>query len=90
MTGENVRSCKEVFLAYLKVFAKNLTTLSNAIPIIREVMITEHWRNENDRSKPKYWDINLSQCHFVHHDTKDCFNVCFHLKSPVHEVYLLT
>ena len=27
----------------------------------------EHWWNETDRGKPKYWGENLSQYHFVHH-----------------------
>jgi len=30
-------------------------------------MIMEHWWNDNDRKKPKYWEKSLSQCHFVHH-----------------------
>ena len=29
-------------------------------------MGTEHWWNDTDRGKPKYWDRNLLQCHFVH------------------------
>ena len=27
----------------------------------------ENWWNDTDRGKQKYWDTNLSQCHFVHH-----------------------
>jgi hypothetical protein len=27
----------------------------------------EHWWNDTDRRKPKYWVRNLSQCHIVHH-----------------------
>jgi hypothetical protein len=27
----------------------------------------EHWWNYPDRGKLKYWEKNLSQCHFVHH-----------------------
>jgi len=27
----------------------------------------EHWWNNTDRGKRKYWEKNLSQCHFVHH-----------------------
>ena len=27
----------------------------------------EHWWNDTDRGKLKYWMENLSQCHFVHH-----------------------
>lgn len=30
MNDENIGSCKDVILAYLKVLSKNLTTLSNA------------------------------------------------------------
>jgi hypothetical protein len=30
-------------------------------------MSMEHWWNVTDRGKPKYSEINLSQCHFVHH-----------------------
>jgi len=26
----------------------------------------EQWWNDTDGGKPKYWEINLSQCHFVH------------------------
>jgi hypothetical protein len=27
----------------------------------------EHWCNDTDRGKPKYWDEKRAQCHFVHH-----------------------
>jgi hypothetical protein len=27
----------------------------------------EQWWNETDRGKLKYWEKNLSYCHFVHH-----------------------
>jgi hypothetical protein len=27
----------------------------------------EHWWNGTDRGKLKYWERNLSQCHFIHH-----------------------
>ena len=27
----------------------------------------EHWWNDTDRGKPKYWNKTLSQCNFVHH-----------------------
>jgi hypothetical protein len=27
----------------------------------------EHWWNDTDRGKLKYWEKILSQCHFVHH-----------------------
>jgi hypothetical protein len=30
-------------------------------------MTVEHWWNDTDRGKQKYWERNLSQCHFVHH-----------------------
>jgi hypothetical protein len=26
----------------------------------------ERWWNDTDRGKPKYWDKNLFQCHYVH------------------------
>jgi hypothetical protein len=29
----------------------------------------EHWWNDTDRGKLKYWEKNLSQYHFVHHKT---------------------
>jgi len=28
-------------------------------------MSMEQWRNDTDRGKLKYWEKNLSQCHFV-------------------------
>jgi hypothetical protein len=28
----------------------------------------EHWWNDSDGGKLKYWDRNLSQCHFAHHE----------------------
>jgi hypothetical protein len=27
----------------------------------------EHWWDDTERGKPKYWEINLYQCHFVYH-----------------------
>jgi len=27
----------------------------------------DHWQNNTGRTKPKYWQRNLSQCHTVHH-----------------------
>jgi hypothetical protein len=27
----------------------------------------EHWWNGTDRGKLKYWNKNLSQCHFIHY-----------------------
>jgi hypothetical protein len=30
-------------------------------------LVMEHRWNETDRGKLKYWERNLSQCHFVHH-----------------------
>jgi len=27
----------------------------------------EHWWNDTDRRKPKYKELNLSWCHFLHH-----------------------
>ena len=27
----------------------------------------QHWWNDTDRGKLKYWERNLSQCHFVQH-----------------------
>jgi hypothetical protein len=30
-------------------------------------MSMEHWWNDTDWGRPKYWDKNLFQCHFVHH-----------------------
>jgi len=31
------------------------------------MMMMEHWWNDIDRGKPKYWEENLFQCHIVHH-----------------------
>jgi hypothetical protein len=28
---------------------------------------TEHWWNDNDRAKLRYWEKSLSQYNFVHH-----------------------
>jgi hypothetical protein len=30
-------------------------------------MSVEHWWNDTDRGKLKYWEKNLSQCYFDHH-----------------------
>jgi hypothetical protein len=30
-------------------------------------MNMEHWWNDPDRGKTKYWERNLSTCHFEHH-----------------------
>ena len=30
-------------------------------------MIVEHWWNDTDRGTPKYWQGNMSQCHFFFH-----------------------
>jgi len=30
-------------------------------------MSMEHRWNKKDRGKLKYWEIDLSQCHFTHH-----------------------
>ena len=27
----------------------------------------EHWWNDTDRGNLKYWEKNLSLCHYVHH-----------------------
>jgi hypothetical protein len=27
----------------------------------------EEWWNDTDRGKVRYWEKNLSHCHFVHH-----------------------
>ena len=35
--------------------------------VVGEWMGMEHWWNDTDRVKPKCWERNLSQCHFVHH-----------------------
>jgi len=34
---------------------------------IRMKMSREHWWNDTDRGKSKYWETNPSRCHFVHH-----------------------
>jgi len=30
-------------------------------------MSMEQWWNDTDRGNLKYWERNLSQCHFAHH-----------------------
>ena len=36
-------------------------------------MITEHWWNDTDKGKLKFWDRNRSQCHLVQHKSHtDC------------------
>jgi hypothetical protein len=35
----------------------------------------EHWRNDADRGRPKYWEKNLSLCHLVYYKS--------HMKWPV-------
>jgi hypothetical protein len=30
----------------------------------------EHWWNDTDRGKQKYWERNLSQCQFVRHKSQ--------------------
>lgn len=30
----------------------------------------QHWWNHTSRRRPKCWQINLSQCHFIHHKTR--------------------
>jgi hypothetical protein len=34
---------------------------------IDDLMSVEHWWNDGDRGKPKYFEENLSLCQFVHH-----------------------
>ena len=37
---------------------------------------TEPWWNDNGREKLKYWEKNLSQCHFVQHKSDmDCLEI---------------
>ena len=31
----------------------------------------EHWWNDTDRGKLKYWERNLSQCHFVYKNLRE-------------------
>jgi hypothetical protein len=31
------------------------------------IAIMQQWWSDIDRGKSKYWDRNLSQCHFLHH-----------------------
>jgi hypothetical protein len=34
----------------------------------KEILVNNEQRwNDTDRGKPKDWEKNLSQCHFVHH-----------------------
>jgi hypothetical protein len=30
-------------------------------------MNMEYWWNDTDKGKPKYWEINLFQCHCAYH-----------------------
>jgi hypothetical protein len=44
-------------------------------------MSTEHWWNDTDRGRPKYWQKNLSQFHFVHTNLTQSglgSNLCLH------------
>jgi hypothetical protein len=34
--------------------------------VVDEWMSMEHWWNDSDRGKLKYWGKKLSHCHFVH------------------------
>jgi hypothetical protein len=31
------------------------------------MMSVEHWWNDGDREKPKYWEKTLSHCNFIDH-----------------------
>jgi hypothetical protein len=35
--------------------------------MVDEIMITEHWLNDNDKQQPKHLEKSLSNCHFIRH-----------------------
>jgi len=35
--------------------------------VTNKSMNIDHWQNNTGRTKLKYWQTNLSQCHFVYH-----------------------
>jgi hypothetical protein len=35
------------------------------------MMSVEHWWNDTDRAKQKYWEKNMSHYDFVHHISQD-------------------
>jgi hypothetical protein len=39
----------------------------NKESIREEKTSMEHWWNDTDKGKQKYWEKNLPQCHFAHH-----------------------
>ena len=39
-------------------------------------MITEHWWDDTDRGKPKFWDVNRSQCHLVNRLNTELNPIC--------------
>jgi len=32
-----------------------------------ELISMEHWWNDTNKERPKYWEENSSQCHFIQH-----------------------
>jgi hypothetical protein len=44
-----------------------LARCSSESSSVKMKMSMEHWWNDTDWGRPKYWDKNLPQCHFVHH-----------------------
>jgi hypothetical protein len=48
-------------------FVLHLTTLNISKTIQDLWQSMAHWWNDPDRGKPKYWERNLSRCHFIHH-----------------------
>jgi hypothetical protein len=38
------------------------------MPLVIDTLTSmERWSNDTDRGKLRYWEKNLSHCHFVHH-----------------------
>lgn len=46
-------------------FKEAVNCQDNIASVIDERMNVEHWWNSADKAKPKKWEINLPQHHFV-------------------------
>jgi hypothetical protein len=51
--------------------------------MVDEWMSMEQWWNDTDRGKLKYWEKNLSKCHFLHHKSQMRLACVWHRASKV-------